>query len=148
MFLTAPFAGRFAAKADPRIMLAIGFTGFAISCWLMTKMTADWDFWELALPQVFRGVSLMLCIIPINNIALGTLSPVQMKGGSGLYNLMRNMGGAFGLAGINTLINKRWDLHISRLHESVNDANYQVSSWLATMTQHFADLGPDAQTAR
>lgn len=147
MFLTAPIAGRLSAKADPRVMLAVGFIGFAISCWLMTKMTSDWDFWELALPQVFRGVSLMLCIIPINNIALGTLSPVQMKGGSGLYNLMRNMGGAFGLAGINTLINKRWDLHIARLHESVNDANYQVNAWLNTMTQHFADLGPDAQTA-
>ena len=69
------------------------------------------------MPQVLRGVSLMLCMVPINNIALGTLPPERLKNASGLFNLTRNLGGAVGLALINTVLNDRMDLHLQRLHE-------------------------------
>ncbi|HEY6920130.1 MAG TPA: hypothetical protein VI390_00795, partial [Methyloceanibacter sp.] len=46
---------------------------------------SDWDFWELVWPQIFRGVGLMTAIIPINNVALGTLPPEKVKNASGLY---------------------------------------------------------------
>ena len=65
----------------------------------MTYLTSDWDFWELFWPQIFRGVGLMTAMIPINNVALGTLPPEQVKNASGLFNLTRNLGGAVGLAG-------------------------------------------------
>ena len=81
-------------------------------------ITKDWDFWELLLPQILRGVSLMLCMVPINNIALGTLPPERLKNASGLFNLTRNLGGAVGLALINTVLNDRMDLHLQRLHET------------------------------
>ena len=54
------------------------------------------------MPQILRGVSLMLCMVPINNLALGTLAPDRLKNASGLFNLTRNLGGAVGLAVINT----------------------------------------------
>ena len=60
----------------------------------------------------------MLAMVPINNIALGTLPPERVKNASGLFNLMRNLGGAVGLAGINTFLNDRTDLHLARLHEN------------------------------
>ena len=78
-------------------------------------ITVDWDFWELLWPQVFRGVGLMLSMAPINNLALGTMPPMKIKNASGLFNVMRNLGGAFGLAVINTLLDKRMDLHLERL---------------------------------
>ena len=61
----------------------------------------------------------MLCMVPINNLALGTLPPTKIKNASGLFNLTRNLGGAVGLALINTLLDKRMDLHLARLHEAV-----------------------------
>ena len=81
-------------------MLMAGFLFFAVGTWQMTWITKDWDFWELLWPQIFRGVGLMLAIVPINNIALGTLPPERVKNASGLFNLMRNLGGAVGLAGL------------------------------------------------
>ena len=99
MFLTAPIAGRLMTKVDPRFMLMAGFLFFAVGTWWMTYLTKDWDFWELFWPQVFRGVGLMLAMMPINNISLGTLPPERVKNASGLFNLMRNLGGAVGLAG-------------------------------------------------
>lgn len=150
MFATAPIAGRLSAKVDPRIMMAIGFTGFAAGTWIVTGITKDWDFYELLWPQVLRGCSLMLCMIPINNIALGTLPPARMKNASGLYNLTRNLGGAVGLALINTALNDRWDLHLARLHERFTWTNPMVLERLDSMAKGFAGLGgnPDAMALK
>ncbi|MCB4802021.1 DHA2 family efflux MFS transporter permease subunit [Methylobacterium brachiatum] len=144
MFATAPIAGRLSGKVDPRIMMAIGFVGFASGTWIVTGLTKDWDFWELLWPQILRGCSLMLCMIPINNIALGTLPPARMKNASGLYNLTRNLGGAVGLALINTVLNARWDLHLARLHERFTWANNAALERLDSMQRGFESFGSAA----
>ncbi|WP_114185066.1 DHA2 family efflux MFS transporter permease subunit [Microvirga aerophila] len=147
MFLMAPVAGILSRKLDPRVMMAIGFASFAFGTWLITGLTKDWDFWELFVPQIFRGVGLMICMVPINNIALGTLPPERIKNASGLYNLTRNLGGAVGLALINTILNDRTDLHLQRLRESVNWARSSAVETLNTMTMGFQSLGSDAGQA-
>jgi DHA2 family multidrug resistance protein len=85
----------------------------------VTYLTRDWDFWQLFVPQMLRGVGMMFAIVPITNISLGTLPPDRLKNASGLFNLMRNLGGAVGLAGLNTVLDKRIDLHLARLHDSI-----------------------------
>jgi DHA2 family multidrug resistance protein len=147
MFLTAPIAGRLVAKLDPRVMMAAGFVGFGIGTWWASYITKDWDFWELLVPQVLRGVSLMICMIPINNIALGTLPPARMKNASGLYNLTRNLGGAVGLAVINTVLNSRWDLHLTRLHDAVSWSRVRANETLQNLTHAYGALGSDADRA-
>jgi MFS transporter, DHA2 family, multidrug resistance protein len=145
MFLTAPIAAQLVAKVDQRIMLMFGFLCFAAGTWWMTYVTKDWDFWELLWPQVFRGIGLMFAIIPINSIALGTLPPDRLKNASGLYNLMRNLGGAVGLAAIYTFLNDRTDLHLARLHEALNSAYRPALEALDGLTSHFQAYGPDAR---
>ncbi len=86
----------------------------------------------------------MLCMIPINNIALGTLPPERMKNASGLFNLTRNLGGAVGLALINTILNARWDLHLARLHERFTWANSAALERLDAMRRQFEVFGGDA----
>ena len=144
MFLTAPIAGRMTGKVDPRLMLMAGFAFFAAGTWWMTSLTRDWDFWELLWPQIFRGIGLMLAMVPINNVALGTLAPERVKNASGLYNLMRNLGGAVGLAGIYTFLNDRTDLHIARLHENFTFAHGPAVEALNNMATQFGG-SPDAQ---
>ncbi len=119
MFLSAPLVGRLMEKTDPRLMLAAGFLIFAASNWKASYLTSDWDFWELLVPQILRGFGMMLAIVPITNVALGTLPPDRLKNASGLFNLTRNLGGAVGLAALNTLLDNRMDLHLARLHESI-----------------------------
>ncbi len=143
MFATAPIAGRLNERFDPRFILVAGFVFFAIGTWQMTYLTSDWDFWELLWPQVFRGVGLMFAIIPVTNTALGTLPVERVKNASGLFNLMRNLGGAIGLAAINTWFNDRMDLHLARLHEAVNPARVPATEMLSNLTAHFQ--GSDAQ---
>ena len=146
MFAGAPLAGILSSKMDLRVMLLIGFVGFATSTWMLTRMTADWDFQELLVPQMLRGMSLMLCMVPINNLALGTLSADKMKGASGLYNLTRNLGGAVGLAVINTLLSDRSALHYQRLSDAINWTNTIALEQLNAMAANLAARGVDGET--
>ena len=89
----------------------------------------------------------MLSMVPINLLALGTLPPTKIKNASGLYNLMRNLGGAVGLALINTLLDKRMDLHLERLRESVTWSRPVAVERLEAMTAALAARGSDAELA-
>ncbi|WP_413989890.1 DHA2 family efflux MFS transporter permease subunit [Labrys okinawensis] len=144
MFLTAPVAGRLMASIDVRYMIVGGLLGFGLNTWIMTYVTHDWDFYEILIPQILRGVSLMMCMVPISNIALGTLAPQRIKNASGLFNLMRNLGGAVGLAVINTVLNKREDLHLARLGEMVNWSRDSVMQTYENMKAGFSTFGAAA----
>lgn len=143
MFFMAPVAGRMASKLDPRVMMLIGFAGFAAGTWMVTGITADWDFYELLWPQILRGTCLMMLMVPINNIALGTLPPERMKNASGLYNLTRNLGGAVGLAVINTILSTRTDEHHMRLAERIDWSNPEALDWMANVTATYNSYGLD-----
>lgn len=147
MFFTAPFAGMLSNKVDKRVMIMVGFLGFAYSSLMLTNITADWDFTELLLPQILRGMSLMLCMVTINNLALGTLPPERMKNASGLFNLTRNLGGAVGLALINTVLMQRGKLHYARLAEDVSWTSAEAVRQLNTMAQGLATKGLNGPTA-
>ncbi|KPF46226.1 DHA2 family efflux MFS transporter permease subunit [Rhizobium sp. AAP43] len=146
MFITAPIAGILSSKLDPRVMMMIGFGGFAIGTYMMTGITADWDFYELLVPQILRGCSLMICMVPINNLALGTLPPERMKNASGLFNLTRNLGGAVGLAIINTMLTQRSDDHYARLSEQLHWGNQSALDWLASVGANYDGYGLDGTT--
>jgi DHA2 family multidrug resistance protein len=92
---------------------------FGGGLWWMAHLTTDSDFWELFGPLVLRGSSIMLIILPANQITLGRLPPLQVKNASGLYNLMRNLGGTVGLAMIDTVATSRLASHTQRLQEQV-----------------------------
>jgi len=130
------------------LMMMIGFFGFATGTWWMTHLTADWDFYELLIPQILRGCSMMLCMVPINNIALGTLPLDRLKNASGLFNLTRNLGGAVGLAVINTVLIDRSAFHYARLAEHVEWGSAAAQQKLQNMTLNFEQTaGLDATSA-
>jgi DHA2 family multidrug resistance protein len=133
MFFSAPLAGRLTRVIGIRTMLAIGIINLSLGTALCMNVTADWGFWQFALPQVLRGNGLLFCMFPMTNIALGTLPVHELKNASGLFNVMRNIGGAIGLALINTLINARSWLHWQMLGESVRDDRPAVREALGGM---------------
>ncbi|MDB5567864.1 MAG: emrB1 [Tardiphaga sp.] len=141
MFCMAPIVGRLMTKVDLRYLIALGLVLFAMGTWQMTWITRDFDFYELLVPQILRGMGMMLAMVPVNNIALGTLAPERLKNASGLFNLTRNLGGALGLALINTALDDRTDFHISRLHDKVTWGNAMAVETLNNFTQKFQGMG-------
>ena len=147
MFLTAPIVGRLMQKVDMRLIIAAGLVIFALGSWQMTWITRDYDFYELLVPQILRGIGMMFAMVPTNNIALGTLPPDRVKNASGLFNLTRNLGGAVGLAVINQVLNERTDLHIARLQERVTWGNATATETLNMFTQRLQGMGDAALMA-
>jgi DHA2 family multidrug resistance protein len=134
---------------DPRAMVVIGFTLFAFGLWLSTPVTSQWQGGEFFWPQIIRGFALLMCIVPATNMALGALPPTQLKMASALFNTMRNLGGAIGIACINTWINDRTNKHWHDLADHLTTANPRMQAWLGHVARHLAPTSSDpGETAR
>ena len=124
----APLAARLTTLIDQRIVIAFGFSLFALSCWLMSGITDNWGFWQLFLPQAVRGFAMLLCIVPAVGMALNGVPPSDLRYASGLFNLMRNMGGAVGIAIATTLLQDFGRLHGERFGEAMDHGHQAMLS--------------------
>jgi MFS transporter, DHA2 family, multidrug resistance protein len=141
MVLGAPFAGILTKYVDTRYLVCIGFIMLALSSWLTHTLTFEWRFAEFFWPQVLRGFGLILCIVSLTQTAFATLPNNQLGDASGLFTLMRNTGGAIGLAIINTILTERFYLHLSNLSQNVQQGREEVQSFVDGLGQRMADVG-------
>ncbi|MCI4677840.1 DHA2 family efflux MFS transporter permease subunit [Rhodoblastus acidophilus] len=146
-FIAAPVVGRLLTRIDLRLMIGLGFLGFAWGAAISSGITNDWGYDQLIMPQILRGFSLMFMMVPINNLALGTLAPAKLKNASGLFNVTRNLGGAVGLAIINTALDKRFDLHFERLRETLAWGNGRTQEFITGLTALYGQYGDHARLA-
>lgn len=144
MFVGAPLAGRLARVLDLRLQLAMGLCGFGTAILLMGRLSVDSAYWELFLPQALRGMSMMSVMLPVNQIALGRLPPDRLKNAAGLYNLMRNLGGAVGLAVLNNLLTGRFALHRLQLVEALRFDTPAAVARLDRLAERYGAHGGDA----
>jgi MFS transporter, DHA2 family, multidrug resistance protein len=145
MTLGAPLAARLTTVIDQRIVIAIGFSIFALSCFMMSGVTADWGFWELLPAQALRGFAILLCIVPAVGMALNGVPPSELRYASGLFNLTRNLGGAIGIAAVTTWLQDYGRIHGERFGEALANAN---TSGLAHAAARVSQFGADAAHAR
>ncbi|SAK53715.1 EmrB/QacA family drug resistance transporter [Caballeronia arationis] len=138
------FATRF---VDMRILLVFGLVCFGAGCYFYTPLTHDWGWQELLLPQALRGIGQQFAVPPIVTMALGSLPQSRLKSASGLFNLMRNLGGAIGIAVSATMLNDRLNLHYLRLNETVTVGRPEVQGLLARSSDHLASVAGDALNA-
>ena len=127
-----------ARKVDLRWLMAFGLACFGFGLWSFTPITHDWGWRELLFPQALRGFAQQFAVAPIVTLALGSLPPERLKFASGLFNLMRNLGGAIGIAGCGTILNDRTNLHFERIAETLNATNTAATATLQALTDRFA----------
>jgi DHA2 family multidrug resistance protein len=149
MVLGTPITAALSRRgADPRIMIAFGLLIFSLSLWMMTPITSQWTGAEIFWPQFVRGFSIMFCVVPATNMALSSVPPARLKMASALFNTMRNLGGAIGIACVNTWLNSRTNLHWLRICEHLQLAGSEVGAWLSGVTAHLQDFATDPDLAR
>lgn len=120
---TAPLAVALERRMDARLLSALGFLAFAIGLGASAFQTPETDYAGMFWPQVLRGAAIMFCLLPPTRMALGHLAPQAVPDASGLFNLMRNLGGAIGLALIDTVIFSRAPVHAAGLLERLRDGD-------------------------
>ncbi|ABQ32501.1 MULTISPECIES: DHA2 family efflux MFS transporter permease subunit [Bradyrhizobium] len=109
--IAAPLVTALDGKVDARLLTSFGFALFSAGLAASAFQPASADYQEMFWPQVVRGVGIMFCLLPPTRIALGDLPQAEVADASGLFNLMRNLGGAIGIALIDTIIYGRVGLH-------------------------------------
>jgi DHA2 family multidrug resistance protein len=140
--LAIPVYTFFAKRIDLRWLLMFGLACFAVGVWSFTPITHDWGWRELLLPQALRGFAQQFAVAPTVTLTLGGLAPERLKLASGLFNLMRNLGGAIGIAACGTILNDRTNLHFLRLAEHLTAANPAASGLLASASARYAAAFP------
>ncbi len=147
--LTAPIAVQVERRCDPRLLSAFGFALFGVGLGLSYFQTWETDFDQMLWPQVIRGIGIMFCLLPPTRLALGHLPPEAVPNASGLFNLMRNLGGAIGIALIDTVILLRAPQHVERIVDKLLAGDAATALFVGLPTDRFTGkpLGPvDAET--
>lgn len=132
---------------DRRIVIGIGLTGFAFSLWLTSHVASNWGFDELLIPQLARGLFVMLCIVPSVGMALSAFQGPELRSASGLFNLMRNLGGAIGIATVNTWLNDAARTQTARFGEALGAAGQGAQAYIAATATRLAAATPDPAQA-
>ena len=145
----APVAVTLEQRVDSRLLTAAGFGLFAAGIGLSAFQTPRTDYREMFWPQIVRGLAIMFCLLPPTRLALGNLDKLRVPDASGLFNLMRNLGGAIGLALIDTVIYSRSAVHGAAIVDRLKAGDIETAKFIGLSLEAFAarpDGPPDAAT--
>jgi MFS transporter, DHA2 family, multidrug resistance protein len=143
--VVAPIAAFLVRRFDERLLTALGFLVFGIGLGLSSVQTRTTDFDEMFWPQLVRGCAIMFCILPPTQLALGQLAKTAIADASGLFNLMRNLGGAVGIAIIDTVIYTRAPEHAQALINRLAAGDQDAAKMLGIPADVFASALLDAE---
>jgi len=138
-----------AKRFDLRWIMMGGLACFALGMWSFSFITSDWGGDQLLWPQLLRGFPQVFCVAPSVTLGLGSLPPHRLKYASGLFNMMRNLGGAVGIAVCSAILNNRTNLHFLVLASNLTAAHAPTTRLLQDMTHHLTQvLGSPAAAHR
>jgi DHA2 family multidrug resistance protein len=139
--LLIPLVPRLMQRFDARIIIGIGFALFAASNFMNIYMTNDYATDQLFWPNVVRAVGQAFVFAPLSAVATAGIEPENAGSASGLFNMMRNLGGAIGIALLQTFLTKREQYHSNVLTQSVSVFEQATRTRLEQLTQYFINHG-------
>ncbi|MDF5723543.1 MAG: MDR family MFS transporter [Rhizonema sp. PD37] len=142
-----PLVPKLMQRFDIRWMAAVGFGIFSLSCFMNSNMTHYTAIQELKWSQLVRSLGQPLMILPLSSIATANIEKEQAGSASGLFNMMRNLGGSLGIAALDTLLTRREQFHSERIGETITSSSPQTLQRINQMTQYFMSKGADSSTA-
>jgi len=146
--IAMPIAGRLVTKINPKAILAFGIIVAAYSTYLMSQFNLLADFNTIIWPRVVLGVGMGFLFIPLTTLTMSAIRKEEMGNASAIYNLLRNLGGSFGVAFVTTMLARRAQLHQVHLVEYLTpfDTSYQLT--LSRADQFLQHMGFDVSTAQ
>ena len=142
-----PVAAVMASKVDLRIVITIGLSLFAAGLWLFSFMTPEWGYAALFWPQAVRSFAIMLCIVPSIGLALTGFEGPELRYASGLFNMMRNLGGAIGIAVVNTWLIDYAQWHAVSISAALGSSADTARQTLEFLTERLSATTPDPDRA-
>lgn len=142
LFIT-PFVPLLMKRLDLRLLVTVGFSLFAVSCFMNTTMTHDTGMVQLIPAQVMRALGQPLVITPLSTFATAGIEPKQIGSASAIFNMARNLGGSVGIAILGTLQSVRERFHSNRLMDAISLSNSITRDRVEQLTQMFLQYTSD-----
>jgi DHA2 family multidrug resistance protein len=139
--LFIPLVPQLMRRFDARIIIGVGFALFAASNFMNVHMTNDYATDQLFWPNVVRAVGQAFVFAPLSAVATAGIEAENAGSASGLFNMMRNLGGAVGIALLQTLLTKREQYHSNVLMQSVSMLEQATQARVEKLTQYFISHG-------
>jgi DHA2 family multidrug resistance protein len=144
-----PFVGKMLQKkVSPQLMASFGFILFFLFTYLLSKANLNSGESDFYLPLICRGIGLSFLFVPLTALALGGLQPKDIAQGTGLNNMMRQLGGSFGIAIITTMVHVRQGYHRSNLVSHLDSTNPQLMERLNGIIANFTNKGFSLEQAQ
>jgi DHA2 family multidrug resistance protein len=138
-----PVIGYLGNKVDARILLTVGFLGFGVCCLIFGEVNLGFSPTTLLWPIIITGFMLSFVFVPITTQAYGTLRNEEIGNASGLFNLMRNLGGSIGIATATTLLTRRSAFHQNDIINRVPIAGRNFESSVRSLSRMLShSIGP------
>ena len=146
--LIIPFVPLLQKHFDPRALVCVGLAIFAASCFMNTHLSFDDSGDQLIMTNIVRAIGQAVVIAPLVGIAMNGI-PKELSGAaSGVFNMVRSLGGAVGTATLATVVSKREQFHSNIIGQSVTPYGNSVEQFLSSMQQYFLAHGAgDAASA-
>lgn len=119
-----PLVGLLVSTADTRGLLLFGLSMLSLALYMMAKWTLDSSFWDMVWPRVVFGVGMSFLFVPITTVCVAFVPSPRMGNATGIFNLMRNIGGSIGVSLMTTLLAQREQFHQTRLVERATHYSY------------------------
>ncbi|KJH71822.1 DHA2 family efflux MFS transporter permease subunit [Aliterella atlantica] len=145
--LVVPLVPKLMQRIDSRLLIAFGISMFAVSCFMNSTLTHDTGIDELKWSQLVRAIGQPMIFVPLTTIATAGIEKEQAGSASGLFNMMRNLGGSMGIAALATLLTRREQFHSNRLGDSISLYDFNTQQRIDQLTQYFVSRGADMNTA-
>jgi MFS transporter, DHA2 family, multidrug resistance protein len=143
-----PFVPLLMKRVDSRRLVGFGLVVFATSCFMNLHLDSNYAGPQLLVPDIVRACGQALVMTPLSAIAMVGIAPNEAGGASGLFNMLRNLGGAIGTAAIETFYTKREQFHSFIINAHVSLLQPATRDQLASGQQYFLQHGhPDAADA-
>jgi MFS transporter, DHA2 family, multidrug resistance protein len=133
---------------SPVVMITTGMFLFMLFSWQMSHLDLDAGSRDFTIPLIWRGVGLAIVTVPLSTLAISSLEPKDMPQGTALNNMMRQLGGSFGIATMNTYLTRRNAVHRTDLVSRIVPGDPQVVDRLNGYTNYFLSKGAAAPEAR
>jgi len=127
--IAMPIAGKLVTKINPKAILAFGIVVAGYSVHMMAQFNLQVDFNTIFWPRVVLGIGMGFLFIPLTTMTMSSIRKEEMGNATGIFNLLRNLGGSFGVAFITTMLARRAQFHQVHLveHLSPFDRNFQIA---------------------